>query len=167
MARVDVLAFGGGFSALPLLFHEVVRVRGWLAGATFMDGVALGQVTPGPIYITAAFVGYMAQGPAGAAVATVAIFLISFLLVLAVTPYFDRLRAVPWFNGALRGILCSFVGLLVSTTVRFGMEVPWDAPRALLAAGALVALAYKVDILWVVLTATALSALAFRAGGGG
>ncbi len=165
MMRVDVLAFGGGFGALPLLFHEVVRVRGWLDAATFMDGVALGQVTPGPIYIAAAFVGYMFRGPAGAAVATVSIFIISFLAVLAAAPYFDRLRAHAWFAAALRGILCSFVGLLVSTAVRFGWAVPWDTPRALLATGAFAALFYRVDIMWVVLAATALSALAFRAGG--
>jgi chromate transporter len=164
MWRVDVLAFGGGYGALPLLFHEVVRVRGWLNAATFMDGVALGQVTPGPIYITAAFVGYMAQGPAGAAAAAVAVFLISFLLVLAAAPYFDRLRTKPWFERALRGIVCSFVGLLASTAIRFGMEVPWDLPRVLLAVGAAVALLYRVDIVWVVLVGAALSAFAFGRG---
>ena len=62
MLRIDLFAFGGGFASLPLMFHEVVNAMGWMDGKTFMDGIALGQVTPGPIVITATFVGYLVRG---------------------------------------------------------------------------------------------------------
>ena len=68
---------------MPLMLHEIVNVRGWMDSKTFMDGIALGQVTPGPIVITSTFVGYLTYGIAGAIVATVAIFTPSFLMVIA------------------------------------------------------------------------------------
>ncbi|MEN6396433.1 MAG: chromate efflux transporter, partial [Methanoregula sp.] len=81
MARIDFFAFGGGFGSLPLMFHEVVSVHAWLDSATFIDGLALGQVTPGPIVITATFVGFLTYGFWGGIIATIAIFTPSFLMV--------------------------------------------------------------------------------------
>ena len=92
MARIDLFAFGGGFAALPLMFHEVVDVHAWLDSATFINGLALGQVTPGPIVITATFVGFLTYGFWGGVVATIAIFTPSFLFVIGTVPYYDRLR---------------------------------------------------------------------------
>jgi chromate transporter len=86
MMRIDLFAFGGGFASLPLMLHEIVNVRGWMDNKTFMDGIALGQVTPGPIVITSTFVGYMSYGLRGAIVATIAIFTPSLLMVIVVTP---------------------------------------------------------------------------------
>jgi chromate transporter len=80
MMRIDLFAFGGGFASIPLMLHEIVDVRGWMDNKTFMDGIALGQVTPGPIVITSAFVGYLTHGTAGAFVATIAIFTPSLLM---------------------------------------------------------------------------------------
>ncbi len=65
MLKIDLFAFGGGFASLPLMLHEIVIVKGWMVSETFMDGIALGQVTPGPIVITAAFVGYIVRGSQG------------------------------------------------------------------------------------------------------
>ena len=79
MTKIDIFAFGGGFASLPLMFHEVVDVHGWLNSSTFLNGIALGQVTPGPIVITATFVGYLVYGLPGAIVATFGIFVPSFL----------------------------------------------------------------------------------------
>jgi chromate transporter len=92
--RIDLFAFGGGLASLPLMLHEFVEMRGWLDSRTFLDGLALGQVTPGPIVITATFVGYMIYGPLGGLVATVSIFLPSLLLVLAFDPCFALLIIV-------------------------------------------------------------------------
>ena len=140
MFRIDLFAFGGGFASVPLMYHEIVDVRSWMDGETFMNGIALGQVTPGPIVITATFVGYLLYGIAGAVVATVSVFLPSFLMVVGVVPYFDRLRASDHFNRCMSGILASFVGLLLSVTIQFALDVPWDAPRIVLAGVSLVAL---------------------------
>ncbi len=162
MFRVDLLAFGGGFASVPLLLHEVVEVRQWMDSPTFMNGIVLGQVTPGPIVITATFVGYLLGGAVGGVIATISIFLPSFVLLVGVAPYYDRLRTSPSFNQAIGGVLCSFVGLLLTATIRMALDVSWDASHVLLAVGALAALLRKVDILYVVLAGAIVSAVAFR-----
>jgi len=162
MLRIDLFAFGGGFASLPLMFHEVVNAMGWMDGKTFMDGIALGQVTPGPIVITATFVGYLVRGFPGALVATAAIFTPSFVVLAVVTPFFDRLKSARHFSGATRGILASFVGLLCYMTIRFAVAVPWDVARVLFGIAVIVALVRKVNILHVVLIGSALSVVVFR-----
>ena len=159
MTKVDLFAFGGGFSSLPLMFNEVVNVRAWMDSLTFLDGIALGQVTPGPIVITATFIGYLQYGLPGGVIATVFIFLPSFLMVVGTVPYYDRLRSSPYFDRALRGILYSFVGLLLSVTIRFGLNVPWDVIRIILAGGAFAALFFNVKLIYPVIAGIAVSLL--------
>ncbi|MDA8126206.1 MAG: chromate efflux transporter [Deltaproteobacteria bacterium] len=159
MTKVDLFAFGGGNSSLPLMFNEVVHVRAWMDSLTFLDGIALGQVTPGPIVITATFIGYLQYGLPGAVIATVAIFFPSFVIIAGTVPYYDRLRASTWFNRALRGILYSFVGLLLSVTIRFALNVPWDVVRVLLAGGALAGLFFNVRLIYLVIAGIAVSLL--------
>jgi chromate transporter len=151
MFRIDLFAFGGGFASVPLMFHEIVEVHSWMDGSTFLNGIALGQITPGPIVITATFVGYMLYGLLGAAVATMSVFLPSFLMVIGVTPYFERIRRSIYFSRAIGAVLCSFVGLLLTVTFRFGSNIPWNIPRILLATAAFVAFVLKVEIMWIVL----------------
>jgi len=157
MGKADLFAFGGGYASVPVMLHQVVDVRHWMDDKTFMDGIALGQVTPGPIVITATFVGYQLAGLSGAVVGTVAIFSPSFLIVLITVPYFDRLQHSLLFRQALRGILASFVGLLLAVTVQFALEVAWTVPSTLLALASFVALWRKVDIMWVVLVGAGLA----------
>jgi chromate transporter len=159
MLRIDLFAFGGGFASVPLMYHEVVEIRQWIPGQSLMDGIALGQVTPGPIVITATFIGYILKGPIGAVVATIAIFTPSFILLVVSIPYFDRLRLAPWFNRAMSGILCSFVGLLLTVAINFALLLHWDFKAALLGLSAFVALMMNIDILWVVLVGIASSLL--------
>jgi chromate transporter len=161
MSKIDLIAFGGGFASVPLMLHEIVEVRSWMDGPTFLNGIVLGQFTPGPIVITATFVGYLVHGLVGALIATIAIFLPSFLILIGVAPWFDRVRSSPWFTRAIGGILCSFVGLLLTVTIRFGLNVHWDWTHTALATAAFVALVVKLDILWVILAGTAISAFAF------
>jgi len=160
MFRIDLFAFGGGFASVPLMYHEIVEVRSWMDGATFVNGIALGQVTPGPIVITATFVGHWLRGALGAVVATTSIFLPSFLVLVAVMPYYDRLRASASFHRCISGILSSFVGLLLSVTIQFAVTAAWDTPRILLAAASFAALLLKVEVLWIVLAATVIALVA-------
>jgi chromate transporter len=160
MMKVDALAFGGGFASIPLMMHEIVDARGWLPRGVFMDGIALGQVTPGPLAITATFAGYQMLGWPGALVGTIGVFTTSFLVLLAALPHFDRLNSRPWFRCAVRGILVAFVGLLLAAAARFAMMVPWSWQAVLIALGAFGALLLKVDILWVVLAGGAIAVLA-------
>ena len=151
MLRVDLFAFGGGYASVPLMLHEVVGLRHWMDSKTFMDGIALGQVTPGPIVITATFVGYLVAGIPGAFVGTVSIFTPSLVILIAVVPYFDRLRENALFQRGLRGALVSFVGLLLSVTIQFFIAIHWGVGQIIIAAIAFLALLLKVDILYVVL----------------
>lgn len=157
MTKVDLFAFGGGFSSLPLMFNEVVHVHAWMDSLTFLDGIALGQITPGPIVITATFIGYMQYGLTGGIIATISIFLPSFLIIAGTVPYYDRLRSSPWFNRVLRGILYSFVGLLLSVTIRFALNVPWDAVRIILAGGTFAALLLNVKLYYPLIAGIAAS----------
>lgn len=159
MAKIDLFAFGGGFASIPLMFHEIVQKRAWMSGGTFMDGIALGQVTPGPIVITATFVGYQVAGLIGSVVATLAIFTPSFLVLIFSVPYFDRWQQSILFRRALRGAWICFVGLLLVVTVRFGLTTPWSIPCVLVALAAFTALRFGVDILWVVLAGVCVSAV--------
>jgi chromate transporter len=160
MSTIDLFAFGGGFASIPLMFHEIVRVRGWMDGPTFLNGIVLGQITPGPIVITATFVGYAVRGLAGGLLATVSVFLPSFLLVVGIAPLSSRLFASPYLNKALGGVLCSFVGLLLTVTVRFALNVHWNLIHIILSVAAFAALLLEVDILWVVLIGAVISVIA-------
>jgi chromate transporter len=157
MMRIDLFAFEGGFASIPLMLHEIVNIRGWMDSKTFMDGIALGQVTPGPIVITSTFVGYLIYGIAGACVATVAIFAPSFLMILTMTPVMDRLKTSTYFLRATKGILASFVGLLFFVTVKFALAVQWDGIRVVLVCAAFAALIKKLDILYVVIIVAVIS----------
>jgi chromate transporter len=157
MMKIDFFAFGGGFASVPLLFHEIVNVHHWMDNQTLMDGIALGQVTPGPIVITATFAGYLLSGFAGAVVGTVFIFTPSLFLLFLVTPIFDRLQHAVLFQRGIRGILVSFVGLLLSVTIHFALTVHWQPVSVLIATAAFAALYRKVNILYVVLAGAAVS----------
>ncbi|MBI2232002.1 MAG: chromate efflux transporter [Deltaproteobacteria bacterium] len=157
MLRIDLFAFGGGFASVPLMLHEIVEVRSWIDDQTFLDGIALGQVTPGPIVITAAFVGYMVYGIIGSVVATISVFLPSFLIVIGTVPAMGRVRRSVYFTGVFGAILCSFVGLLLSVTFRFASGIAWDVPRALLAIAGFIALLLRTEIIWLVVVGTVVS----------
>ncbi len=159
MVKIDLFAFGGGYGSVPLMLHDVVGVKHWMDSKTFMDGIALGQVTPGPIVITATFVGYLIAGVPGALVGTISIFTPSLIILTAVVPYFDRLQSNAFFQRGLRGVLVSFVGLLLSVTVQFTLSIDWGIYQLLIVSLAFLALRLKVDILWVVLTGAVVSAL--------
>jgi chromate transporter len=126
-----------------------------------MDGIALGQVTPGPIVITATFIGFMIAGLSGAFIGTISVFLPSFLMLVGVTPFFDKLRRLKLFNEIITGVLSSFVGLLFTVTFQFGIALHWGAAQILIGAAALIALLLKADILYVVVVGMAMATIMF------
>jgi len=151
MLRIDLISFGGGLAAMPVMYHELVDVFGWFNDKTFMDGVILGQVTPGSIIIAATFFGYMHFGIIGSIIATIAVFTPSFLILMGIIPFFDKLRMHPQFYKAINGILCSFVGLLTVITYRFTLGIHWNLTNILFTLIAFILLVKKVDVIWVVL----------------
>lgn len=159
MLKIDLFAFGGGFAALPLMLQEIVHVRSWIDNKTFMDGIALGQVTPGPIIITATFVGFLTNGIAGSIVATLSIFIPSFTMLILGANIFNMLKQSVYFQTAIKGIFASFVGLLIFVTFKFAFAVSWDVIKVIICLCAVGALLKKIDIIYIVLTGAMVSVL--------
>ncbi|GIQ69456.1 chromate transporter [Xylanibacillus composti] len=111
--RAGALVFGGGHVVLPLLEREVVPT-GWLSAQDFLAGYGAAQAVPGPLFTFGAYLGAMMNGWAGALVATVAIFLPAFLLVIGTLPFWDTLRRIPKIQGALIGVNAAVVGILLA-----------------------------------------------------
>lgn len=162
MLKIDLFAFGGGFAALPLMFHQVVDVKGWIDSKTFMDGIALGQITPGPIIITATFIGYLMYGFTGALVSTMAILSPSLLVVLITVPFFDKLKNSRFFVRATRAIFATFVGLLLFTAIKFALSISWTIFAALFGIVSFIALFKQIHVLYVILAGALISIALFR-----
>jgi chromate transporter len=159
MLRIDLFSFGGGLAAMPIMYHELVDLFGWFDEKTFMDGVIIGQVTPGSIIIAATFFGYMHFGVLGSIIATVCVFTPSFLILMGIIPFFEKLRSYPQFNKVINGILCSFVGLLAIVTYRFKIGIQWNLVNILFTLAAFALLVRKIDVIWVILGGVLLSLL--------
>jgi chromate transporter len=161
LMKLGALAFGGGFTLIPLVQQEVVERLGWLTTREFIDGIALGQVTPGPIMITATFVGYRMSGLVGATAATLAVFFPSFVVLVGTAPHFDRIKQVQAVQWMIRGVLAGFIGLLVFVLWQFGQASLVDWKTWLLAVAAFLALRWKVDPLVIVGITVLISVLIF------
>jgi chromate transporter len=159
--KVDLMAFGGGFTTIPLIQREVVDRFGWVTTREFIDGIALGQVTPGPIVITATFVGYKAGGVLGALLGTIAVFFPSFVVLTTLAPYYDRIKRSRPIQVMVRGVLAAFLGMLLLVAYRFGREALVDWTTWGVMGLAWLALWRKVDLLLIVGVGAALSMLVF------
>ena len=121
--KVGSFTFGGGLSMLAFMQEQVVGQFGWLTPQEFVDGLALGQLTPGPVLMLAAFIGYKLFGVLGAAVAAGAIFLPSFVMVLSILPLLRRMKDLLWLKAFMRGVAPAVIGAL-------GVSVVQMAPHA-------------------------------------
>ena len=138
--KVGALTVGGGLAMIAFMQEQVVNELHWLTPQEFIGGLALGQLTPGPILMLAAYVGYKLGGIAGAAVAAGAAFLPSFLLMLGLLPVLERVRRWTWTRAALRGMGPAVIGILAVSMLRL-------APHALPDAFAVALLAVTVGAL--------------------
>jgi chromate transporter len=161
LSKIGALAFGGGFPAIPLIQYEMVDRFHWLSTKEFLDGIALGQVTPGPILITATFIGYKVSNVLGAFMATLGIFFPSFFILVLLIPYHDRLRGVEKVRMMEQGVLGSFIGMLGLVLYNFGTASLVDVPRVLMAAAAFLAIYKKASLSYILLTGGALSILIY------
>jgi chromate transporter len=159
MLRIGFFSFGGGVGAVPMMYHEIVTLFGWMDKKTLTDGIVLGQVTPGSLIITATFAGYFHLGIIGGVIATIFVFIPSLLILLAIIPFFDRLSLYPNFHKIINGILCSFVGLLLITTIHFGTDIVWNPLNISIGLVSLVLLMLRVNIPWLIAGGLALSIL--------
>ena len=125
--KIGAIIFGGGYGAIPFIQNEVCNVRNWLSAKEFIDGVALGQMTPGPVAITATFVGFKVMGIPGAIVATIGIFLPSFLMLMVLVRIYKRISANKYVISFFNGIKSAVVAILISTGFYFAL-LNWAHP---------------------------------------
>ena len=154
--KLGVVVFGSGYALLAFLRRDLTG-HGWLSAREVLDAVVAGQVTPGPVFTTATFLGYLLGGVPGALVATAAIFAPSFAMVAALEPRVERLRRSPVAGGALDGVTVAALGLMAGVTVDLGRAAVGDALTAAVAVAALlVVLRWRPNPLWLVLAGAAI-----------
>jgi len=150
--KIGSVVFGSGYVLLAFLRADLVVHRGWVTDAQLVDAVAIGQVTPGPVFTTATFIGYLLRGPAGAVVATVGIFLPAFLLVAVSGPLIPYIRRSATAGAFLDGVNVASLALMAAVSYQLGRAaiVDW-LTIALTIASAVLLLRYRVNSAWLVL----------------
>jgi len=124
--KVGALTFGGGLSMLAFIQEQVVNQFHWLTPREFVDGLALGQLTSGPILMLAGFIGFKLAGVAGAAVAGSAIFLPSFLMMLSILPLLRKMKDLQWLRAFMRGVGPAVIGALAVSLVQMAPHAAQD-----------------------------------------
>jgi chromate transporter len=163
--KIGAVLFGSGYVLLAFLRADLVERLGWLTEAQLIDAVAVGQVTPGPVFSTATFVGYLLAGPAGALAATAGIFLPAFVFVALSAPLVPRLRASPGAAAFLDGVNVASLALMAVVTVQLGRAALVDAVAVGLGLGAAAALLrFRVNATWLVLGGAAAGWIAHALG---
>jgi len=144
--KVGAILYGSGYVLVAFLQRDVVSEYGWLTDAQLLDAIAIGQFTPGPVLSTSTFIGYLVAGMPGAAVATLGIFLPSFLFVWVLNPIIPRLRESAWASAFLDAVNVAAVALMAAVTVELGMATLTSWPAWVIAAAATVAaLRFRVN----------------------
>jgi chromate transporter len=149
--KIGSVLFGSGYVLLAFLRADLVERLHWLTETQLLDAVAIGQVTPGPLFTTATFVGYLLAGPAGAAVATVGIFLPAFAFVAASAPFIPRLRRSPLAGAFLDGLNVASLALMGAVTIQLGRAALVDVTTVAIAAvSAGLLLGTRLNATWLV-----------------
>lgn len=150
--KIGSVLYGSGYVLIAFLEAEFVHRLGALSTQQLLDAVAVGQFTPGPVFTTATFVGYLIRGVPGALVSTLGIFLPSFLLVLVLHPLLPKMRASSWVSGALDGVNIASLGLMAAVSIKLGAATFVDGwTVGLFAAAFLVLMKYKINSAWLIL----------------
>jgi chromate transporter len=149
--KVGAVLFGSGYVLLAFLRADLVDRLGWLSETQLLDAVAVGQVTPGPLFTTATFIGYVLSGPVGAVLATVGIFLPAFVFVAASAPLLPRLRASPAAAAFLDAVNVASLALMAVVTWQLGRHVLTSLPPVVLTVAAALLLRARVNTAWLVL----------------
>ncbi len=160
--KIGAVLYGSGYVLLAFLRADLVVRLGWMTDQQLVDAIAVGQFTPGPVFTTATFIGYLLGGLPGALLGTLGIFLPSFGFVALAYPLLNRLRNSPWTAALLDGVIVASLGLMAGVTVQLGLAAivdPWTLLLALTAAAVL--FRFKLNATWLIL-AGALAGVAIK-----
>jgi chromate transporter len=150
--KIGSVLYGGGYVLLAFLQRDLVERSHWLTSQQLLDAIAIGQVTPGPLFTTATFVGYLLAGNGGAIAGTLGIFLPSFILILVIGPWVEKIRSSAWASGFLDGVNAASVGLMAVVTYTLGRAaiVDWlTITVALLSSIAI--FRFQINAIWLIL----------------
>jgi chromate transporter len=162
--KVGALSYGGGFVIVPLMQHDAVSTYHWMTNAQFLNAVALGQITPGPVVQTVAVVGYAAGGLGGGLIAAVVAFAPSFLFVIGGAPHFDRLRRSAGVQAFLVGAGAAAVGAIAGAAIPLGLALAHEWQLGVLGLAAVWLLALRRGVVTTLLAAGLLGVVAVLAG---
>ena len=163
--KIGSVLYGSGYVLLAFLQRDLVEHTHWLTSQQLLDAVAIGQLTPGPIFTTATFIGYLLWGNAGAIAGTIGIFLPAFFFVALVNPWVPKLRSSPWASGFLDGVNAASLGLMAVVIYTLAREtlVDW-LTIAVAVVSAIVVFRFKVNAAWLVLAGAIVGFLAQKFG---
>ncbi|MBE9045054.1 chromate efflux transporter [Pleurocapsales cyanobacterium LEGE 10410] len=149
--KVGSVLYGSGYVLLAFLQRDLVERSQWLTSQQLLDAIAIGQLTPGPVFTTATFIGYLLAGNLGAIAATVGIFLPAFILVGLINPWVDKLRQSVWLSGFLDGVNAASLGLMAAVTYTLARTavVDWFTVL-LLGLGAIALFRWQISSMWLV-----------------
>jgi chromate transporter len=163
--KIGAVLYGSGYVLLAFLHADFVGRFGWLTDQQLMDAIAVGQITPGPLFTTATFIGYLLGGAPGALLATAGIFLPAFLFVALSNPLVPRMRRSPWVGGLLDGVNAASLGLMAAVTWQLGRASIIDPVSVVIAVVALMLLVrYKVNVTWLIAGGAAIGWLSHAVG---
>ncbi len=149
--KIGSVLYGSGYVLLAFLRADFVERFGWLTDQQLIDAVAIGQVTPGPVFTTATFIGFVLRGLAGALLATAGIFLPSFIFVAILNPWIPRMRKSVWFGGLLDGVNAASLALMAAVTLQLGAASLTDALTIVVAGASLVMLIrFRINSTWLI-----------------
>ncbi len=162
--KVGALSYGGGFVIIPLMQHDAVITYHWMTGTQFLNAVALGQVTPGPVVQTVAVVGYAADGVGGGLLAAFIAFTPSFCFIIAGASHFDRLRADTRIQAFLSGAGAAVIGAIAGSAIPLGRELAHLWQLGILGLAAVWLLGFRRAVVPALLAAALLGVVAVMTG---
>jgi chromate transporter len=136
-AQAGMFVFGSGLAVVPFLYGGVVQGHHWLTDQQFVDAVAVAMITPGPVVITVAFIGYLVAGVAGASAAALGIFLPVYLVVILLAPSYKKWAKNPQLNAFVRGVTAAATGAIAGAVIVLARRSVYDIPTAVMAAASL------------------------------
>ena len=139
-AEAGAFVFGSGLAIVPFLHGGVVNEMHWLTEQQFLDAVAVAMITPGPVVITVAFIGYLVAGPLGAVAASFGVFVPCYLFVILPAPYYQRFGTNPHVKAFVQGVSAAATGAIAGAAFVLGRRAIYDLPTVLIAAATMVAL---------------------------
>lgn len=150
--KIGAILYGSGYVLVAFLRADFVERLGWLTEQQLIDAIAIGQITPGPLFTSATFIGYLLGGVPAALIATLGIFLPSYIFVAISNPIIPKLRQSPWAGSFLDGVIVASLGLMAAVTFQLGLASLIDLPTTVIfVLSAILLIRYKVNTTWLIL----------------